>query len=141
VKYHLANLNEVGQAYAYLAQLVADKHVVEIKKVSKKRTLSQNNYLHLLLGAFGQHFGYNLEEAKMIYKQLNSSIYFYEKEVRGKTHQFFRSSADISKEDMAKSIDVFRAWSEKAGYPLPLATDKDWLRSIENEIERSKYYL
>lgn len=141
MKYNLAGTQEQAQAYAYLAQLAEKKSIVEIKKVSPKRSLNQNSYLHLLLGGFGQHFGYTLEEAKAIYKELNSEIYKYTREVRGKTHTFYRSSADLTKEEMTKSIDVLREWSDKAGYPLPTATDQEWLRQIENEIEKSSYYM
>lgn len=125
----------------YLVQLTSKKNIVEVKKISPKRSLSQNSYLHLLLGAFGQHFGYTLEEAKIIYKDLNTGMYKYDKEVRGKKHTFYRSSADLDKAEMTKSIDILREWSDRAGYPLPTATDQGWLMQIENEIERSKYYL
>lgn len=141
MKYNLAGTQEQAQAYAYLAQLAEKKSIVEIKKISPKRSLNQNSYLHLLLGGFGQHFGYTLEEAKAIYKELNAGIYKYTREVRGKTHTFYRSSADLTKEEMTKSIDVLREWSDKAGYPLPTATDQEWLRQIENEIEKSSYYM
>lgn len=141
MKYNLAISNDIAEANRLLAQLTVDKKIVEIKEVRPKRSLNQNNYLHLLLGGFGQHFGYTLEEAKAIYKELNSDIYKYTREVRGKTHTFYRSSADLTKDEMTKSIDVLREWSDKAGYPLPTATDQEWLRQIENEIERSSYYL
>lgn len=141
MRYNLGATIEVSQAYAYLAQLAEQKAMVDLRKVQPRRSLNQNNYLHLLLGAFGQHFGYTLEEAKSIYKQLNADTYVYSKVVRDKSMTFVRSSADLDKAEMAKSIDVFREWSAKAGYPLPTATDQEWLRQIENEIERSKYYL
>lgn len=141
MKYNLANSTEAGRAYTYLAQLVVDKKIVNIKRVSPVRSLRQNAYLHLLLGAFGAHFGYTLDEAKLIYKQLNSSLYEYTKEVRGKTHTFWRSSAALTKDEMTKSIDVLREWSAKGGFPLPLATDKEWLQEMENLIEQNEGLL
>jgi hypothetical protein len=111
--------------------------MVEIKAISPNRTLSQNSYLHLIIGAFGEHFGYTIEEAKQIYKELNKPIYIYRK----KDRVFFRSSADLSKEDMAKTIDVFRQKSSEQGYDLPLATDKEWLLQIDNLIEQNRRYL
>lgn len=137
MKFNLAVPYEAKQADGYLKRLHEKKNVVEVKKVSLKRSLSQNSYLHLLIGAFGNHFGYTLEEAKLIYKELNADTYRYRK--KGRT--FWRSSADLSKEEMAKTIDAFMQKSAEAGYPLPLATDQEWLRQIENEIERSKYYM
>ncbi len=143
MKYNLANQTEVAHAYGYLTDLAKEEKVVEIKKVSPRRSLNQNSYLHLLLGAFGSHFGYTLEEAKTVYKTLpgNIEIYGYTKEIRGKKWEFLRSSADLTKEEMAKTIDTLHEWSRKGGYPLPPATDKEWLMQIENEIERSGYYL
>jgi hypothetical protein len=110
---------------------------VSVVQRAENRSLSQNNYLHLLIGAFGAHFGYTQEEAKLIYKQVNAGLYYYEKKGR----KFLRSSAELNKEDMAKSIDTFMLKSAEAGYELPLATDQEWLAQIENEIERSRRYL
>lgn len=141
MKYSLSNAQETAKAYAFLQQLVTDKKVVDIKEVKPRRSLNQNAFLHLLLGAFGAEFGYTLEEAKSLYKQLNSSIYEYTKEQRGKTHTFMRSSADLDKEEMTRSIETLRDWSAKAGYPLPTATDQEWLRQLENDTEQHKRYL
>lgn len=120
-----------------LYYLAKKRRVVEIKEVRFKRTLPQNSYLHLIISAFGVHFGYTLEEAKLLYKQVNKDLYYYRK----KNRTFIRSSADLNKSEMAKSIDRFMQKSAESGYPLPLATDQDWLMSIENEIERSSKYL
>ncbi len=137
MKYNLANPAEAEKAFTYLSELSGKHALVEVKKISPKRSLNQNSYLHLIIGAFGVHFGYTLAEAKVIYKQINKEIYAYKK----KNSTFWRSSADLTKEEMAKSIDAFRQQSDEWGYPLPLATDKDWLMSIENAIEQSRYYL
>lgn len=137
MKYHLSNPKEHDEAFTYLTKLAEKEAVVEVKRILPVRSLNQNNYLHLLLGAFGQHFGYELQEAKLIYKEINKGIYAYGK--KGRT--FYRSSADLNKEDMAKTIDAFMRKSSEQGYDLPLATDQEWLRQISNEIERSKYYL
>lgn len=137
MKFDLKNTHEEQRASDYLKMLIENKSIVEIKKVSPRRSLNQNSYLHLLLGAFGQHFGYTLEEAKIIYKDLNRDIYAYTK----KDRTFWKSSADLTVEEMTTTIDVLRDWSKRGGYPLPPATDQGWLREIENAIEQSKHYL
>lgn len=137
MKYNTAVQQEAERAFEQLTNLVGKHAVVEIIKVSPKRSLSQNSYLHLLIGAFGAHFGYTIDEAKVIYKELNKEVYSYTK----KNRTFYRSSADLTKEEMAATIDKFMKASDEAGYPLPLATDKEWIMSIENAIEQSKYYL
>lgn len=137
MKYNLLNKAEKSEAFRYFMILANKKAVVEIKKISPGRTISQNSYLHLLIGAFGAHFGYNIEEGKTIYKEINKDVYRYEKKGR----VFWKSSADLSVDEMAKTIDKFMRVSAEAGYPLPPATDREWLRRIENEIERNKHYL
>lgn len=135
MKYNTAIEKERDEAFEYLTKLSASDSLVEILKVSPRRSLKQNAYLHLLCGAFGDHFGYSLEEAKMVYKEINKNIYYYKKKER----VFVRSSADLTIDEMKESIDRFRQKSAEQGCDLPLATDADWLRSIENKIEQNKY--
>lgn len=135
MKYNTANKKEKSDAEAYFKKLVDTESLVEIKKVSRNRSLRQNSYLHLLLGAFGDHFGYTIEEAKLIYKEVNKNIYYYKK----KDRVFIRSSADLDSAEMTKTIDHFRKVSAEQGCDLPLATDQDWLRSIENMIEQNNH--
>lgn len=137
MKYNLASEAEALKAFGYLSDLSGKHALVEVKKISPKRSLSQNSFLHLLIGAFGAHFGYSLAEAKIVYKDINKGVYAYDK--KGRT--FYHSSADLNKEDMSKTIDRFREASAEAGYPLPLATDQEWIRQLDNAIEQSKYYL
>ena len=142
MKYTTANKTEAQAAQEYLDRLVADKRTVEIKRVSQRRSLPQNSYLHLLLGAFGAHFGYTMAEAKTIYKQINDDIYHYQKKTALLGDgTFYRSSADLTKEEMTKTIERFRTFSSEAGYDLPLATDQAWLQSLENLIEQNRSYM
>ncbi len=137
MKYNLENAREAEQADEYFSKPLVNKSIIEIKKVSPKRSLNQNNYLHLILSAFGNHFGYTLEEVKEIYKQLNKPTYQYTKTDR----TFWKSSKDLTTEEMARTIDKFMQFSIQQGYALPPATDQEWLRRVENDIETSKYYL
>jgi N-formylglutamate amidohydrolase len=135
MKFDTRLLDEKKQAMSLFMRLVNTKKLVEVKQYRAGRSLRQNAYLHLLIGYFGQHFGYTLEEAKQIYKEINRGIYVYEK--KGRT--FWRSSAELDTAEMTQTIDQFREKSKENGCPLPAATDQGWLREIENEIERSKY--
>lgn len=137
LKYNMAIVAEAERAFQYLTDLSGNEAIVEIKKVSPKRSLRQNSYLHLLLQAFGSHFGYTLAESKLIYKELNANIYSYKKKHR----TFYRSSADLTKDEMMNSIERFREKSAEQGYPLPTATDQEWLRSLENTIQQTEKYL
>lgn len=137
MKYDLSHHRQTTEAFQYLSDLVGRHALVNIKKVNPKRSLSQNAYLHVLIGGFGAHFGYTLEEAKQVYKEINSSIYIYKK----KDRIFYRSSASLTTEEMTKSIDKFRQKSEEAGYPLPSADEREWLIRLENETEKANYYM
>lgn len=135
MRYDLKEQTEVDKAADYLSELARFEAEVEIKRILPTRSLKQNNYLHLILTAFGMHFGYTLEESKMLYKYINKDLYHYEH----KGHPFWRSSADLDKDEMARSIDTFRLASERQGCELPLAIDQAWLRNIRNDAERMNY--
>lgn len=138
MRFNTAIQAERNKASAYFNELVDKQVMVEVVKVSPKRSLSQNAYLHLILGAFANHFGYSLEEGKVLYKRdANPVLFVYTKN----DIKFLRSSADLTKEEMAISIDNFMKYSAEAGYTLPLATDEAWIMSIQNEMERNKYYV
>lgn len=143
MKYDLKSNRDVAEAQRLLSQLTVDGKVVEIKEVKPRRSLNQNAYLHVLLGAFGSHFGYDTDEAKGIYKRLpgNKDIYIKHFERDGVKFEYERSSAKLDKDEMMSSIDTLREWSQKMGYPLPAATDQEWLLNLENEIEKHGRYL
>lgn len=135
--FNLANQEELAKAREYLNQVARLGKRVEIVRKAEHRTLNQNSYLHLILGYFGTQTGYTAEEAKVLYKRLSSDLYVYEKNGT----KFLRSSADLSKEDMAKSIDRFMQYSEKQGVPLPLVNNQDFLDLATNTVEAQKQYL
>jgi len=135
--FDLSDRQNIEKARQYVNELGRLGKKVDIKRVQEHRTLNQNALLHLLLGYFGTQTGYTLEEAKVIYKRLNSDIYLYEKNGA----KFMKSSADISKEDMAKTIDAFIGYSEDKGIPLPRADNQDFLDLATNTVEGQKSYL
>lgn len=138
MKYNLANPVEVIAARSRVTYLVHKKQVVNIVAVNPKRTLNQNSYLHLLLGAYGLELGYTLEEAKTVYKRdINPEIYVYAKN----GSKFLRSSADLDVAAMTRSIDHLREFAKEQGIDLPAAENVEELRSIENAMEKSNYYL
>lgn len=135
--FNLARPEELAKAREHLNQIARLGKRVEIVRKAEHRTLNQNSYLHLILGYFGTQTGYTAEESKVLYKRLNSDLYIYEKNGA----KFLKSSADLSKEDMAKTIDRFMEYSEKQGVPLPLATNQDFLDLATNTVEAQKSYL
>lgn len=125
-----------NKAQDYLTELTSRGNLIELKRLSPQRSLKQNAYLHLIITAFGVHFGYTAEEAKLVYKYLNKEVYRYKK--HGIT--FWRSSADLTKDEMTQSIEQFRAASAKQGYELPTADNHQWLRQLHNEVEQARHF-
>jgi hypothetical protein len=141
MKFNLANNAEAGKALDHLLTLTRDGKIAEVKEIKPRRTLPQNSYLHLLFGAFGLETGNTIENAKALYKWVNKDLYYREKKMGGETFVHIRSSADLNKEEMAKSIDRFMEWAAQHGYPLPPADNPEALRSLENTIEQQSHYL
>lgn len=141
MKYNLANDREAGEAMTQLVRLTKAGKIAEVKEVKPRRSLNQNSYLHLLLGAYGLETGNNLENSKALYKWVNQAIYYRKKKIGDEVFIHIRSSAELDKEEMAKSIDKFMQWSAENGYPLPPATNQEWLREVENRMEKEGYYL
>lgn len=143
MKYNLSSSHDIAEAQRLLSQLTVDGKVVEIKEVKPRRSLAQNAYLHLLISAFGAHFGYPSEQAKALYKRLpgNKDLYIKHFEQDGVKFEYERSSAKLDKDEMTKSIETLREWSAKMGYPLPSAEDREWLMRLENDVERHSNYL
>lgn len=117
--------------------------VVELKRKAK-RTLSQNNYLHLIIGVVAMETGNTLAYAKEVYfKRLaNKAIFVAHKadELAGDT-EYLRSSASLSTEEMSIAIDKFKMWAAENGIYLPEPGDKERLQEIAIEIERNRKYL
>jgi hypothetical protein len=141
MKFRLAEPMEVANAYAYLAKLAEKGNICEIKKFSPGRTLAQNRYLHLILGAHALNYGNKLEDSKDLYKWVNRDIYYKRKTINDEQFVSVRSSADLDTAEMTKTIDLFREYSKQHGFPLPAATDQGWLMSIENDMEMNSKYL
>lgn len=147
MKFNTAIKEQKAEAFRYFMRLANKHQVIEVKKVSPGRTLSQNSYLHLLIGYLAAELGEEDPSAvvppeliKDVYKMVNKSIYYREHELFGVRFKSPRSSADLSVDEMTQTIDNFRKWSAEQGYPLPAATDKAWLIEIENTIEQSRWH-
>ncbi|OPC11928.1 hypothetical protein BAX93_05350 [Elizabethkingia meningoseptica] len=128
--------------------LLDKKAKFEVIEKKRKRTYSQNNYLHLILGWFSLELGYKYEYTKqIILKQYASPSVFKSEFVNEKTGElieYFRSTKDLKTDEMSVAIEHFRTYSEvKAGLYLPTSKDTIYLEEIENELEKynNKIYL
>lgn len=143
--YNLSNSLDVQNAKTRLDLLVKRGSVVELKEKKPKRSLSQNRYLHLLLGYFASQTGNTLEWVKQQYykKLCNPDIFIGEREDRflGRV-KYVRSSADLRIDEMSLTIERFRNWSaSEAGIYLPDPANEAEMAALQVEVERYKTYL
>ena len=143
--YNLSSPLDVQNARTRLEMLVKRGCTIELSEKKAKRSLSQNRYLHLLLGYFASQTGNTLEWVKQQYykKLCNPDIFIGEREdlFLGRV-KYVRSSADLRTDEMNLSIERFRNWSAtEAGIYLPEATSEAEIAALQVEVERYKTYL
>lgn len=143
--YNLSNPLDVQNAKTRLELLVKRGCVVELTEKKRKRSLSQNAYLHLLLGYFASQTGNTLEWVKQQYykKLCNPDLFIAEREDRflGRM-RYVRSSADLRTDEMNLSIERFRNFSSsECGIYLPAPNEKDLCIYAQQEIERYKEFV
>ena len=143
--YNLSNEYEIPKFKEYVNRLFRERAIVEVKKKLPNRSLSQNNYLHLLLGYFGSEYGCSLEEAKIDFYKRTCNRDLYERVAvnkYGKEVKFLRSSQELTTAEMTLSIDRFRNWSSSvAGIYLPAANEHQMLIFAQQEMERNKEFI
>lgn len=118
-------------------------------ELTEKRTIStqQNRYLHLIIGWFCLHTGYDMDYAKrVIFKGLvNREMFFIETRIiDGKKVTKFHSVTS-DEVNISIAIDKFRTYcNDKAGIYIPLPDEevfKEWVIEVTNKMETNKYYL
>ena len=143
--FNLQNPYEHERFKAYVNKLFRERAVVEVKKKSPNRTLSQNSYLHLLIGYFASQYGCSADEVKIDYYKRTCNRDLFERRAtnrQGREITYLRSSADLTTAEMALSIDRFRDFSSsKAGIYLPSPNEREFLIYAQQEIERHKEFL
>ena len=125
--------------------LYKKKAIVELTEKKRKRTLSQNSYLHYLLGYYAMETGNTIEYViREYFKRLcNPSLFLIPRQDKylGEVNDY-RSSAVLSTAEMTQAIERFRNWSaSECGIYLPSPDEEAFLQSIELELERHKDYL
>lgn len=126
-----------------LEWLIENQKVFELTEKKKRRSISQNRYLHLILSWFGVEFGYTLEEVKQeIFKKHVNAEIFYQGEKNGIVKiQEWRSTASLDTGEMTTAIDRFRDFSAKNGCYLPEPGDLVLIQQLENELGKHRQYL
>ena len=118
--------------------------VFTINELTSK-SVSQNNYLHLLIGFVAIELGENADYIKEhLYKRnANRDLFVFQKHDRhlDVDVECVKSTADITKEELSASIDRFRNYmSSVFDIYLPEPNEEEFLNSIKIEIERNRYF-
>ena len=129
---------------AKVNHLFAQGKQVELK-IKDKRSLTQNRYLHCLLGILAIDQGESIEYVKENYykKLVNPDLFVLHKEdkILGRI-ETLRSSKELTTEEMSKSIEKLRNWASKElGCYLPSADEESLLHEAEMEIIRYRSYI
>jgi hypothetical protein len=124
--------------------LLEKRTVVELTE-KKGRSLSQNNYLHLIITIFALEVGESIEYVKQyVFKRhVNPDLFIREKDdkIIGKV-EVLRSSADLTKEEMVTAIDRFKFFANtQCGIFIPDAISHEDQLELLRQIDRNKNYL
>lgn len=143
MQYNLATRLDRERFRTRAAALMERGAVVEMTEKAY-RTGRQNSYLHLIIGVVAMETGNTIEDTKRCYfKELcNADIFRVRKRDRlGNEIEMLRSSAEVTKEEMAVAIDRFKTWAAHSGIYLPEPGDEALLRDIAFEIDRNRQWL
>ena len=137
---------DIERARTRLEKLIQNKSKFELTEKKPVRSVSQNAYLHLIIGWFAIEYGETIDYVKrMIFKKLvNPKIFIFEREntKTGEKRKELKSSATLDSREMTNAIDRFRDYSSKEfGVYLPEAGEIDFLNEIKTQIENNKNYL
>lgn len=143
--YDLKNPYDIGKFKDRVVELINQRAVVDLTKKNPNRSLSQNAYLHLILGFFAVEYGCSLDEVKLDFFKRKCNKEIFERRVtnkQGKEITTLRSSADLDTMEMTTAIERFRNWSVSvAGIYLPSPNEDQFLIHVSQEIERNKAYI
>lgn len=143
--YDLRKTIDAKSARIRLEHLISRGAVIEMTERRPQRSLRQNAYLHLILAYFAAETGNTLEWVKQQYykRTCNPDLFIARREddLLGSV-TYVRSSADLSTEEMSRSIERFRNWAAAAaGIYIPEPDRQDEVLEMQREVERYRNYL
>ena len=143
--YDTSNALDRARVEKRFSALLQSGKVIEVTEFKPKRTNPQNRYLHLILGEFAMQTGHSVEFVKKQYfKRLCNADLFVAKVIdkfAGEV-EVVRSSKDLNSAEMTTAIERFRNWaSEEGGVYLPAPHEEDFLKAIEQELNKQRQWL
>lgn len=142
--YNTSNSLEREQFLLRATRLADSGKIVDMTEKKPQRSLKQNSYLWLMLSYWATQTGYTKDEAEAIYKEVNSDIYFEEKEVCGQNLRYIRHTYELDTAEMTRTIEKFRNWSVmNEAYPvyIPAPNEESLVQLMEMEVQRMRDYI
>ena len=139
--YYLHDDYSKNKCIARFNYLMEHAVLVELTDATRRST-AQNSYLHVILGAVALHIGESMEYVKQeIYKRMvNPDLYVVEKHNKTLGYiEVLRSSRELDKEEMSRSIDRFRKWAAEQGIFTPSPDDYETISRINAEMSQCHY--
>lgn len=138
--YNLAKKEDIQAFKDYSKRLIDEGKKVELTQKRNKRSLSQNNYLHLILSWFAVETGYTLEEVKQdVFKRyVCRELFITEKN----NILICRSTSSLDTKELSQAVDTFRNWSSsEMNIYLPSANETDLLTQLGDRLDNYKQFL
>jgi len=137
MKFNTAILSDLRKAKTRFDYLCENEKIIELVACRKSRSLSQNNYLHVVISLYSIEFGYTLNESKTDLKR-ECGFMTYEKN----DSRYLKETSKMNSADLTSFIDWIRNYASQNGLYIP--TSEEYLQnrySIDNDINKFKEYL
>lgn len=142
--YDLSKDIDVSRIQKRISELLKKGALVELSE-KREASLSQNAYLHLLLGYIATEVGETLEYVKERYYKLECNRDLFVKERKDKIvgdTRYIRSTSELDSSEKSLSIERLRDWSSQTlSLYLPEPNEEGFLREIKLELSRNKRFL
>ena len=136
--YDLSTPIGINQAQGRFRFLLEKKCKIDITEKRSKKTISQNNYIHLIMSYFGSQIGFTNAEVKQFVKTLNHETFHYNK----KGLDLYRSFSELDKMDLSIVTNKFIEYAQnEVGISLPDPSDQPYIDECMNEVEKNQSYL
>ncbi len=136
--YDLKNDFDAEKARIKFASMNEKGQVIELKEKRKKRTISQNAYLHVIFSLYAIEFGYTESEAKTFLKRECGDLMKYEKNGQW----FLKGTSDLKKDECQVFIEWLRNFCSLHGLYIP--SSEEYLENqtaIDKQINNNKQFI
>jgi len=135
--YDLSNNEDRNKAAYKFHKLAEDEKVIELTEKRKKRSVSQNSYLHVCITLFAIEVGYTIEESKTVLKR-ECSFMRYKKD----GNVFLKRTRDLDTKQLTDFIEFILDFAGSQGISIP-SSEEYILNQIQihQEIQMQKNFL